>query len=63
MDGLEATRCIRAMPHLGGLPIIMITSKSEGTIVMQSLKTGAVDFIVKPVERKALLSNPVRESH
>ncbi len=60
MDGLETTRRIRAMPHLAQLPVIMITGKSEGNVVIDSLKAGAGDFVVKPVERNALLAKTAR---
>jgi FixJ family two-component response regulator len=33
----------------------MMTGKSEGDIVIQSLRAGAIDFVVKPVERETLV--------
>jgi CheY-like chemotaxis protein len=56
MDGVEATRRVNAVKHLSAIPIIMITGHSEKAIVVESLKAGASDFIVKPFDRTALLA-------
>ena len=55
MDGLEVVRQMKSAPHLGNIPIIMITGKSDKNIVIESLKAGAVDFVVKPFDRDTLL--------
>ena len=60
MDGIELTRRVKAIPHLATVPVIMITGKSEGQVVMDSLKAGASDFVVKPLDRAALLAKVSR---
>jgi CheY-like chemotaxis protein len=60
MDGLQTTVQIKAEPKYARLPIIMATGKSDGNIVRDSLKAGAVDFIVKPIKPAALLSKIAR---
>lgn len=55
MDGLEATKQIKAVPRLADIPIIMITGKSEKKIVTESMKAGATSFVVKPFDRDTLL--------
>lgn len=55
MDGLKAVRYIKSAPQLANIPIIMITGKSDKNIVMESLKAGATDFVVKPFDRDTLL--------
>lgn len=60
LDGIELTRRIKAMPHLAKVPVIMITGKSEGQVVMDSLKAGAADFVVKPLDRAALVAKVSR---
>lgn len=55
MDGLEITKQIKAAPRLAGIPIIMITGKSEKKTVTESLKAGATSFVVKPFDRGTLL--------
>lgn len=56
MDGLETMRNFRALPHLAKVPVIMITGKSEGQVVIESLKAGAVDFVVKPFDLATLIA-------
>lgn len=55
MDGVETTRRIRAMPGHETTPIAMFTGLGTRTMVLESLKAGANEFVVKPVERTALL--------
>ncbi|HEX5338890.1 MAG TPA: response regulator [Gallionella sp.] len=56
MDGMETTQRLKANPRFAGIPVIMVTGKSEGKVVMDSLKAGAVDFVVKPIDRATLIS-------
>lgn len=56
INGLEALRRFRMMPSLARIPFIMLTGKSEGQIVVESLKAGASDFIAKPFDRATLLA-------
>jgi PleD family two-component response regulator len=60
IDGIETTRRLKSVPHLAKIPVIMITGKSEGNVVVESLKAGAADFVVKPFERAALLGKVAR---
>lgn len=60
MDGIETTRRIMANPQLAGLKVIMMTGKSENKVVIDSLKAGAVDFVVKPIDRDTLLEKLAR---
>jgi DNA-binding response OmpR family regulator len=55
LDGVEVTRRIRSMPGLGSVPIVMITGKSDKDNVINSLRAGAADFVVKPFDRAILL--------
>jgi len=56
LNGVETTRRLKAVPDLAGTPVIMITGKSEGEVVNDCMKAGAVDFVVKPYEHATLLS-------
>lgn len=56
MDGMAATRQIRSVPEFAVTPVIMITGNSGGSVVLDSLKSGATDFLVKPVERDKLIA-------
>ncbi|TAJ79103.1 MAG: response regulator, partial [Gallionellaceae bacterium] len=55
-DGIETTRHIKSVPQFAKIPVIMITGKSEGQVVIDSLKAGAMDFVVKPFDRAALIA-------
>jgi CheY-like chemotaxis protein len=62
MDGLETLTRIRLMPQLARVPVMMISAKSEGALVVQCLKSGAADFAVKPFDRDTLYSKVSRLS-
>ena len=62
MDGIEVTRRLKSMPRFATVPIVMITGKSEGNVVVESLRAGAADFVVKPLERDKLLAKVARWS-
>jgi two-component system CheB/CheR fusion protein len=54
MSGIEALQALRTARHQ--LPAIMITGHSDVGIAVESMKSGAMDFIEKPVGRSELLA-------
>ena len=56
MDGLEATRRIRADPRWQKLPIVAVTAKAMKDDQEQCLQAGANDYLAKPIELDRLYS-------
>src|SRR5215469_14812747 len=50
MDGLTATRLLRAEPHLQQLPIIAMTAHAMAEEVRRCLEAGMNDHVAKPVD-------------
>jgi CheY-like chemotaxis protein len=54
MDGLEATRILRAHPETKEIPIITTTGRSQGAFLKSCIDAGCNDYIVKPFTTKEL---------
>ena len=54
MDGLAATRAIRANAASGGLPIIAMTANAMKADLDACLAAGMNDYVTKPIDRAAL---------
>jgi two-component system sensor histidine kinase/response regulator len=54
LDGLDATRAIRARPELQGLPVIAMTASVLPTDRGRGVEAGMNDFVAKPFEFDAL---------
>ncbi|GAB2451930.1 two-component system response regulator MtrA [Conyzicola lurida] len=53
MDGIEVCSLIR---EESGIPIIMLTAKSDTSDVVKGLESGADDYVVKPFNPKELVA-------
>jgi len=60
MDGLEATRRIRARPEWAALPVIALTADVMDDQVRACREAGMDDFVVKPVDMAALVGAVTR---
>lgn len=56
MDGLEVCRHLRENPRTKGVPIIMLTAKSEEFDKVLGLELGADDYITKPFSVRELVA-------
>ena len=46
MDGYQFLKSVRSKPEFTGIPIVMVTSKSEDLEMVRAFELGANDFIV-----------------
>jgi len=56
VNGFEATRTLARDPQTKGIPVVIISTKSQETDRIWGLRQGAVDFLVKPVSAAALVA-------
>lgn len=56
LDGIGATRRLRADPALPFIPIILLTAKADTKDVVMGLDAGANDYLTKPVDHASLLA-------
>ncbi|MFW5882253.1 MAG: response regulator [Planctomycetota bacterium] len=56
IDGLEICRSMRADPRTSGIPVIMVTAKSEESDVVLGLGIGADDYVGKPFRPRELIA-------
>ncbi len=56
MSGLEVCRQIRRRSATRGLPVIIVTARTEDQDAVRGLNTGADDYITKPFSMEALLA-------
>jgi len=56
ISGFQATRQISTNPDTKHIPIIMLTTKDQETDKVWAKRQGAKDYVVKPPEKKELLS-------
>ncbi|RJE87236.1 phosphate regulon transcriptional regulator PhoB [Paracoccus onubensis] len=65
VSGIEVCRQVKADPATRGIPIIMLSARSEETDRVRGLETGADDYVVKPysvVELMARLRTQLRRT-
>ena len=57
MNGFQATRQISKDERTASIPVIMVTTKDQETDKVWAMRQGAKDYIVKPVQEKALIEH------
>lgn len=56
MDGLEVCRKLKSDPLTSGIPVVIITAKSEESDEVLGLGVGADDYVAKPFSPKVLVA-------
>lgn len=56
INGLDVCRAVRRNPDTAGIPIIMLTAKSEEIDKVTGLEIGADDYLTKPFSVKELIA-------
>lgn len=54
IDGLGVCRELKRNPDTAGIPVIMLTAKSDESDIVLGLEMGACDYVTKPFSRKIL---------
>ena len=52
LSGIDFLKNVRAIAKYAKLPIVMVTSESARYNVIEALKLGATDYIIKPINGK-----------
>jgi two-component system chemotaxis response regulator CheY len=55
LSGIDFLKQVRSTEKYKNLPIIMVTSESAKYNVIEALKDGATDYIIKPVNEKIFI--------
>ncbi len=56
MNGFEVCRKLMEDPETAGIPVVMLTAKSEEEDIVHGLEMGACDYVTKPFSNKILIS-------
>jgi two-component system chemotaxis response regulator CheY len=54
MTGLELLQAVRGSPSFAKTPFLMVTSQNDMKLVIQAIKAGVNDYIVKPIDADLL---------
>ena len=55
MNGLEFVNFVRSHPSLNGIPFIMLTAETTKEKVIEAIRAGIDDYIVKPLTQDHIL--------
>lgn len=54
LDGYEVCRQIKSVPSLADVPVVFVTAKEDEPSIGKAFAAGGVDYVVKPLDRRAL---------
>lgn len=56
MNGIDLVKMVRADPSFDDVPILVISTENESSIVMEAIYAGASNYIIKPFRPDTLKS-------
>jgi CheY-like chemotaxis protein len=61
MTGAELLTAVRAMPHAGDIPFIMISSRGDRNHIVKAIELGVSDYLSKPFSADELLKKVFKQ--
>lgn len=61
LSGAELLTAVRAMPHDGTIPFIMISSRGDRNHIIKAIELGVSDYLTKPFSADELLKKVVKQ--
>lgn len=61
MSGAELLTHVRAMPHAGTVPFIMISSRGDRSHIIKAIELGVSDYLTKPFTAEELLKKVLKQ--
>jgi DNA-binding response OmpR family regulator len=61
IDGFQVCQCLKELPGVADIPVIMFTRHDTPEAIMLGLGTGAIDYIPKDVFAHAVLLETLRQ--
>lgn len=55
VDGLTILKQIKSIPQIANIPVILLSTYSHESIILEGLRAGAADYITKPFSTSELL--------
>ena len=55
VDGLTILKQIKSTPEIADIPVILLSTYSHESIILEGLRAGAADYITKPFSTSELL--------
>ena len=54
LDGYQVCRQLKRVPALADVPVVFVTGKDDEESIGRAFEAGGVDYVVKPLDRRAL---------
>lgn len=54
VTGIDALKLLKANPAHKGIPVVMVTSESEKSHILEAIHAGAANYILKPFSTETL---------